>query len=479
MLEQVRSTQIIQKLSTIAIATILSFAFATAIQATTFTVTKIADTNDGTCDADCSLREAVDEASNSAGEDTIEFASPLFDTAQTITLGGNPITIDNHDVIINGTSAKLLTVDADMQSRVFQVFNGADVTFNNLTITGGNISNTGAGLQASSGVNVTINKSVIDNNHATSAGGGIFFLGQTLNINNSTISNNSGDRGGGIELSVGTAHLVNSTISGNDSDSSGGGLSDGVATYNLTNCTIVDNTSQTSGGGINVSLTPNIVNTIIANNSAPTGPDIRGTINSLDYNLIEDTTDATINGDTDNNITGLDPLLGELADNGGDTPTHRLLPGSPAIDKGSDIVFTFSSITNRKSRFKSIVSNSLGIGEIDEDQRGIARPQDIAFVPNADGGNGSDIGAYEVAPDPISIEITSFGGIVRDENGRAIPRAIVEIVDSMDNSQITRANQFGYFNYANFVGGETYIINVFSRGYSFAPQELTINEFKK
>ena len=33
--------------------------------ATTLTVTKLADTNDGTCDADCSLREALDDAAAS------------------------------------------------------------------------------------------------------------------------------------------------------------------------------------------------------------------------------------------------------------------------------------------------------------------------------------------------------------------------------------------------------------------------------
>ena len=51
---------------------------ATVLQgaATTFTVTKTADTNDGTCDADCSLREAITAANANAGTDTIAFAIP-------------------------------------------------------------------------------------------------------------------------------------------------------------------------------------------------------------------------------------------------------------------------------------------------------------------------------------------------------------------------------------------------------------------
>ena len=39
--------------------------------AATFAVTKTADTNDGTCDADCSLRESVVAANAAVGADTI------------------------------------------------------------------------------------------------------------------------------------------------------------------------------------------------------------------------------------------------------------------------------------------------------------------------------------------------------------------------------------------------------------------------
>jgi len=48
-------------------------------KAATYTVTKTADTNDGTCDADCSLREAIAAANANAGHDTIEFDIPESD----------------------------------------------------------------------------------------------------------------------------------------------------------------------------------------------------------------------------------------------------------------------------------------------------------------------------------------------------------------------------------------------------------------
>ena len=66
------------------------------------------------------------------------------------------------------------------------------------------------------------------------------------------------------------------------------------------------------------------------------------------------------------NGVGSDALLGPLADNGGPTQTHALLPGSPAIDAAGDDCLA-------------------------EDQRGISRPQ----------GTACDIGAYEVEAETV------------------------------------------------------------------------------
>src|SRR5260370_25869021 len=59
-----------------------------------------------------------------------------------------------------------------------------------------------------------------------------------------------------------------------------------------------------------------------------------------DYNLIGDGTNMTglSNGVNGNQVgsaaSPIDPLLGPLADNGGPTKTHALLPGSPALNAG-------------------------------------------------------------------------------------------------------------------------------------------------
>lgn len=372
-------------------------------------VTKTADTDDGICDADCSLREAIDEANNAATDDVIEFASPLFDTAQTITLGGTQLEINNNGALtINGTGAKLLTIDANVQSRVFLI-SSATATINDLTITRGQVVDQGGGGIRSTLSNLTINNCVIDNNRTNNNnGGGIAAALGRLNIKNSTISNNvsANNYGGGIDRSGASLTIINSTISGNRSNDNGngggGGISSagGAGNLRIFNSTITNNTAEGGGGGIFhvIGPVPQIRNTIIANNTAPAGPDISGTINSQGYNLIENTSDAIINGDTTGNITGQDPMLGLLTDNGGQTPTHQLLNGSPAID------------TSDPTTFEPI------------DQRGIARPIDS----DNNGTAIADIGAFE-ALSPTAANATISG---RVSNGRrGLPRAIVQMQD--------------------------------------------------
>jgi CSLREA domain-containing protein len=71
----------------------------TPVHAATFTVTKTADTSDGTCDADCSLREAITDANASGGTDTIAFDIPgtgphTIQPASPLPTITDPVTID-------------------------------------------------------------------------------------------------------------------------------------------------------------------------------------------------------------------------------------------------------------------------------------------------------------------------------------------------------------------------------------------------
>lgn len=69
-----------------------------------------------------------------------------------------------------------------------------------------------------------------------------------------------------------------------------------------------------------------------------------------------------------------DPMLGPLQDNGGPTFTHAPLTGSPAIDSGKN--FTAETTDQRGS--------------------GFVRTFDDSSIANANGGDGTDIGAFEV-----------------------------------------------------------------------------------
>ena len=135
--------------------------------------------------------------------------------------------------------------------------------------------------------------------------------------------------------------LENSTLSGNTATgtalSGGGGAIDlytGSAT--ITNSTIVSNTAvspnQAKSGLWLENGTLSLRNSIVAtNNGANNFYRTGGTFTSQGYNLADAWNGLTTStGDLTAN-----PKLDRLADNGGGTLTHALLPNSPAIDRGS------------------------------------------------------------------------------------------------------------------------------------------------
>src|SRR5262245_62592708 len=93
------------------------------------------------------------------------------------------------------------------------------------------------------------------------------------------------------------------------------------------------------GGGVYVYSpgSASAVSTIFGDNEAAVGPDFFGAFDAAANTLLEDGSGATgITSGVNGNLVGVDPRLGPLADNGGPTPTHALLPGSPALDAGSN-----------------------------------------------------------------------------------------------------------------------------------------------
>ena len=237
----------------------------------------------------------------------------------------------------------------------------------------------GGGLYNPLGATAAVTNSTVSGNTASchSSGspnsrcavdGGGLNNGGSFSVTNSTVSGNTatcinspgtscGANGGGItskrpnDVSATTMNVTNSTVSGNTASCpssagtacqvTGGGvfnlgtlaLASSTVTGNIVSCGLAGCIPR--GGAIRNDepslLSPTLLNTIVAN--SPQGGNCSGSITSLGHNLSSDVSCA-FGGPGD--LNGTNPLLGLLQDNGGPTRTHALLPGSPAIDAGSN-----------------------------------------------------------------------------------------------------------------------------------------------
>jgi hypothetical protein len=351
------------------------------------TVTSTADSGPGT------LRNALAGVCNGG---TIGFAPAL--AGQTIT-NLSALTIGKN-VTIDGTAAPGLTISGNNANRVLVVNSGTVATVKALTLTngygfqlaGGVLNNGsltldhvrvtgntmttnagdfwqgGGGIYNGDGATLNLLDSTVSGNTAGWSGGGVYsFFNTTTTIVRSTISGNvSNDVGGGIR-SLGDFTITNSTISGNRSTGwHGGAIFHTDGDMEIDNSTIANNTgpdwapSAIFIGSFNAAVpTLSLTNNIISGNQWYGCDHWTGAVvlTSGGHNLMQDDSCSPVASD----IIGSDAQIGPLADNGGPTMTHALLPDSPAVDAADPAA---SPPT---------------------DQRGVSRPQ----------GPDPDIGAYE------------------------------------------------------------------------------------
>ncbi len=397
-----------------------------------------------------------------------------------IDLPNGQITI-NKNLSIVGLGANVLTVrNTQAQSQTSRVFNiqGGIVRLAGLTITGGNLSfngNAAGGIYNRGSLTVFACHITGNTDDSSSGGGGIYNDGAALTVINSTVSGNTAtggsNSGGGIRNnSNGTLNIINSTVSGNRT--TGGNLNGGgilaIGNAVISNSTVTDNETPNGAGGISKfnGTTVTIRNSIVAGNCTRTTgaicsqaatPDVfsfGGDYTSQGYNLIGNAGTAggfNQTGDqTGTSAAPLNPQLAPLADNGGTTPTHSLLGTSPAIDKG----------------------NCFGCSL---DQRGAARQLDFPNFPNASGGDGSDIGALELQLAPTAAAVSISGQVIISD-GRGLMNARVMLIDQNGTTRTAMTTSFGYFHFTDVPAGETVVISVISKRYTFAPQVLNVTE---
>jgi len=239
----------------------------------------------------------------------------------------------------------------------------------------------GGGVANDGGVAV-IELGAIYNNHSDYWGGGLFNAGPRLNIDRITVFSNTADNyGGGLAVETGTVtvtastfysnftnldgggleafldghvNLLNSTLTANNAAGYGGGLdAEQSGVVSLYNATVTDNradfflTNNGRGGGLSNGGAGGVYlqNSLIAGNLASTPffsstieapDDCFSAIHSNGYNLVQFVPHpgCTLVG-ASTNLTGVDPNLGPLQYNGGETRTRALLLGSAAIDAGN------------------------------------------------------------------------------------------------------------------------------------------------
>jgi len=206
------------------------------------------------------------------------------------------------------------------------------------SVISGNTASTGGGIH-SSGQADLIN-SIVGNNTATSAnyggGGGLYnsslqpgTLEAGMRLTGTTVyGNTTEDTGGGI-ANTGVLTLTNVTLSSNAAAVEGGGVASRRSTMTLASTTVSANTAP-AGSAISSgdSASGTLRNSIVGGNCAAQTP-----IVSLGGNIESPGDTCFVPQGTDQVSVSADALnLGLLADNGGPTETHALLPGSVAID---------------------------------------------------------------------------------------------------------------------------------------------------
>lgn len=444
---------------------------------------------DGCKLGDCSLREAVLDANANAGADVITFA---LDGTFTLALSGRnedgaatgDLDIkDDLTIIGNGTGKTI--IDGGSIDRVLHLFGGARVTISDLAIQNG-LFDPVDGVDGGGGINQTENgtaylkRTILRNNHAHASGSGAGLggaiangFGATMVIEDSAIHGNSADAYGAIDNTNAKLELHNSSVYGNIGNyqtifNIAGGDN---ASLIIANSSIAGNSANsgsdapyviysganTSGDTASVTLQNSIISGPTVHCLTGAADGATSTITSLGNNIAGDDTCGLTDA---SDLPNTDPLLGPLADNGGETMTLALLDASPALDAGNDAACPA------------------------HDQRGFTR---IDRDGNGDGGsdaNPCDIGAYEAQTKPNTPPVANdtlvdLPGAIKpiiltgsDSDGDSLTYVVV--TQPANGTLSGTPPNLSYRPNADFVGDDTFTFKVNDGTEDSAPATVTI-----
>jgi len=246
----------------------------------------------------------------------------------------------------------------------------------NLTITNGDTAYGGGGFN--SGAVLFIENSEIVGNRARLDGGAFHNHGGLIVIEGSTIAENLAGSDAVLSMAIteaepGKVGFWNSTISGNTSTDA---FSRVLGPSTLMNCTVAGNQTGPFGFILEGDGSRS-QHTIFAANDSPA---CNAGFSSIGHNLADSDGCIFPNASYRGDQVVPDAFLGPLANNGGPTRTHAILPGSPAIDAGDND------------------------GAPNQDQRGVHRPHD----GDGDAQAVTDVGAFEFGGVPGEIFTDDF-----------------------------------------------------------------------
>ncbi len=427
---------------------------------TLFTVNHVGDTNDanvgdGVCadsNGKCTLRAAIQEANNDNYLDGINFALPIPSTID-LTLGELTVTSNTY---IAGPGARNLTIQRSMAAATpnFRVFNyipniGSLLTLRGLKIKNGKVPDgDGGGIYIGSSNIITLSDIVVTGNSANRGGGiynsGLLSLTRSLVNSNTAVTNgNISGAGGGLfnQEPYGVAEVVDSTMTGNAAIT-GGSIYNGGRSLFLINDTITQNYAENFGCSVvnTANGTATFLNTIVGMDNSMTISSLSGAFNSLGNNLITDARSSTgftngVNNDQVSNNNAINPLLGNLADNGGQTDTRALLDGSPAINRGNNCVYYGNCPPPIQQDFHLTFDQRLNYLRL--------------------GRTTVDVGSYEYQTSTVigNIALGTFSFSTR--SGGTL---LILTKASTNEKQVRITNPFGNFRFGNLTFGEVYFL---------------------